>query len=31
MVERHGFRRLGPRIAQSGDPTKNLLVAFERT
>jgi hypothetical protein len=29
-VERHGFRRLGPRLAQPGDPTKNLLVSFER-
>ncbi|MEY4578690.1 MAG: hypothetical protein RL701_3393, partial [Pseudomonadota bacterium] len=25
-----GFRRFGPRIAQPGDPTHNLLVAFER-
>lgn len=30
-VEQRGFRRLGPGIAQAGDPTKNLLVAFERT
>lgn len=28
---RHGFRRIGPRLAQPGDPTRNLLVAFERT
>lgn len=26
----HGFRQFGPRIAQQGDPTKNLLLAFER-
>jgi SAM-dependent methyltransferase len=25
-----GFQRFGPRIAQPGDPTHNLLVAFER-
>jgi SAM-dependent methyltransferase len=25
-----GFRRFGPRLAQAGDPTKNLLLAFER-
>ncbi len=26
-----GFRRFGERVAQPGDPTKNLLFAFERT
>ncbi|MET0384824.1 MAG: methyltransferase domain-containing protein [Polyangiales bacterium] len=25
-----GFKRFGPRLAQPGDPTHNLLVAFER-
>ena len=25
-----GFVRVGPRLAQPGDPTKNLLMAFER-
>ena len=25
-----GFRRFGPRVAQPGDPTHNLLAAFER-
>lgn len=29
-VEAHGFRRLEGTIAQPGDPTKNLLLAFER-
>jgi SAM-dependent methyltransferase len=25
-----GFKRFGARLAQAGDPTKNLLLAFER-
>lgn len=30
-VSSRGFRRFGERVAQPGDPTKNLLFAFERT
>lgn len=30
-VVAHGFKRFGPRLAQTGDPTHNLLLAFERT
>jgi SAM-dependent methyltransferase len=29
-LEARGFRRFGPRLAQAGDPTGNLLIAFER-
>jgi SAM-dependent methyltransferase len=25
----HGFKRFGPQLAQPGDPTQNLLFAFE--
>jgi hypothetical protein len=29
LLARHGLRRIRGRLAQKGDPTKNLLVAFE--
>jgi hypothetical protein len=29
-LEDRGFTRIGPRLAQDGDPTRNLLLAFER-
>ncbi len=29
-LAKRGFRRVGPRLAQPGDPTQNLLLAFER-
>ncbi len=30
LLARHGLVRVGERLAQPGDPTKNLLMAFER-
>jgi len=30
-LAKQGFKRVGPQLAQEGDPTKNLLMAFEKT